>query len=63
MLFETVLSIAMLAIVIWDVRFLLPKASRERDPLALACAVLTGVLALVMWLMVGVSTGSVSSPE
>jgi uncharacterized membrane protein len=45
---------------IWTVRFLLPKAVRERDPFALTCAVLTAVLALIAWLLIGVGTRSVS---
>jgi hypothetical protein len=44
---ETVLSIAMLAGFIWAVRFLLPKALKEHDAMALTCAVLTAVLALL----------------
>jgi hypothetical protein len=55
---ETALSIAMLGIVLWVMGFLLPKALKERDPLALTCATLTGLLALFMWLMVGVTARS-----
>jgi hypothetical protein len=57
---ETVLSVAMLAMSIWAVRFLLPKAIKEHDPMALLCAVLTAVVALLMWLLVGVGARSVS---
>ena len=60
MTLETVLSIAMLGGFIWAVRFLLPKAVKQHDPLALTCAVLTAVLALVMWLLIGVGVRSVS---
>ena len=56
MALETVLSIATLGAFIWVVRFLLPKALKERDSMALACAVLSAILALLMWLLIGVST-------
>jgi uncharacterized membrane protein YozB (DUF420 family) len=58
MTLETVLSIAMLGGFIWAVRFLLPKALKEHDPMALVCAMLTAVLALLMWLFIGVGTRS-----
>lgn len=54
MTFETAFSVAMLAGFIWSVSFLLPKAVRERDALALSCALLTAVLALLAWLLTGV---------
>jgi hypothetical protein len=57
---ETALSIAMLGGFIWAVRFLVPRATKERDPMALACAVLTAVLALLMWLSIGIGMRSVS---
>ena len=56
MVLETVLSIATLGAFIWVVRFLLPKALKEHDSLALTCAVLSAILALLMWLLIGVST-------
>jgi hypothetical protein len=58
MLGETTLSIAMLAGFIWAVRFLLPRAIQERDVMAITCALLTAVLALLVWLLVGVSIRS-----
>ena len=54
MIFETVLSIATLGGFIWVVRPLVPNAVRERDRFALACALLTAVLALLLWLLIGV---------
>jgi hypothetical protein len=60
MTLETVLSVAMLGCFIWTVRFLLPKAIKQHDRMALACVVLTAVLALVLWLLIGVSTRSLS---
>jgi hypothetical protein len=54
MTLETVLSIVMLAGFIWAVRFLLPRAIKEQDGLALACAVLTAALSLCAWLLIGV---------
>jgi hypothetical protein len=55
---ETVLSIAMLGAFIWAVGFLLPRAIKEHDALALACAVLFAVLALFAWLLSGTGTRS-----
>ncbi len=55
---QTVLSTAALAVFIWVVGFLLPKALRQHDRLALTCAVLTGILALLLWLLTGVGTRS-----
>ena len=55
---DAVLSIALLSGFIWAVRFLLPKAVREQDGMALTCAVLTAVLALLAWLLIGVSARS-----
>ena len=54
MTFEVVVSIATLAGFIWAVRFMLPKALKEHDSLALASAVLTAVVALLAWLLIGV---------
>jgi hypothetical protein len=53
---ETVLSVATLGAFIWVVRFLLPKAVKAHDSMALTCAVLTAVFALLMWLLIGVGT-------
>jgi hypothetical protein len=55
---QTVLSTATLAVFIWVVRFLLPRAIRQHDALALTCAVVTGILALLLWLVIGVGTRS-----
>lgn len=60
MTLEMILSVAMLACFIWIVRFLLPKAIKQHDRMALTCVVLTAVLALVLWLLIGVGTRSVS---
>ena len=53
---ETILSIATLGAFIWAVRFVLPKALKEHDSMALTCTVLMAVLALLMWLLIGVGT-------
>lgn len=58
MAFDTVFSVLMLGTFIWVLRFMLPRAIQRQDPLAITCAALTGALALLMWLMVGVSTHS-----
>lgn len=56
MALETILSIATLGAFIWVVRFLLPRAIKEHDSMALTCTVLSAILALLMWLLIGVST-------
>jgi hypothetical protein len=61
MVTESLLSVVMLGGFIWAVRFMLPKAVREHDGLALTCAVLTALIALFGWLLVGVGVRSVSS--
>jgi hypothetical protein len=53
---EAVLSIATLAAFIWVVRFLLPRAAKEDDALAMTSAILATVLALIAWLLIGVRT-------
>ena len=53
---EAVLSIATLAGFIWVIRFLLPKAVKEDDALALTSAIVTTILALIAWLLIGVRT-------
>lgn len=58
MTLDMILSIAMLGSFIWAVRFMLPKAVKQQDGLALTCAVLTAVLALVAWLLIGVRVRS-----
>ena len=51
---EALFSVAMLAGFLWAVGFMLPKARREHDTLALTSAVLTAVLTLLGFLLVGV---------
>ena len=60
MALEVVLSVALLAGLIWAVRFLIPKAVREDDALALICAVATAVVALAAWLLIGVRVATLS---
>ncbi len=48
----------MLGAFIWAVRFLLPRAIKEHDALALASAVLFAVLSLLAWLLFGTGTRS-----
>ena len=58
MTLETFLSIAMLGAFIWAIRFMLPKALERHDGMALTSAVLTAVLALLAWLLIGVGARS-----
>jgi hypothetical protein len=44
-------SVAMLAVFLWTMRFLLPKALKEHDPLAIFAAVVTAALALLTFLL------------
>jgi hypothetical protein len=50
---EGALSIATLAVAIWVIRFLLPKAVREDNPLALVSALLSAALAVLLWFVAG----------
>jgi hypothetical protein len=56
MAFDTIASIMALGAFIWTVRFVIPRALREHDPMAIGCAVLMSVLALGLWLLIGVRT-------
>ena len=60
MTIEGALSVAMLGGFIWAVSALLPNAVKGGDPMALTCAVLTAILTLFGWLLIGVSAFSVS---
>jgi uncharacterized membrane protein len=51
---EAALSVAMLGGFLWAMRFLLPKALKEHDPLAIVAAIMTAALALLTWLLIGV---------
>jgi hypothetical protein len=51
---ELVFSVALLTAFLWAMRFLLPRAIKERDPLAIVCAVLFTLLAFAAWLFFGV---------
>ena len=51
---EAAFSVAMLGGFLWAMRFLLPKALKEHDSLAIASAVVTAALALLAWLLIGV---------
>ncbi len=55
---ETVLSVATLGGFLWTVRYLVPKALKEHGPFALGSALLTAGLALLTWLLIGVSVSS-----
>ena len=53
--FESAIHVAALSAFIWVVVFQLPKARREQGAFAVLCSVLTGLLALAVWLF-GVAT-------
>jgi hypothetical protein len=49
MALEPFLTVATLAVLIWMVGFLLPRAIEERDAVAITSAVLTTAIALLLW--------------
>ena len=51
---EAVFSVATLGGFLWALRFMLPRALKDRDALALASALLTALVALLAWLLIGV---------
>ncbi len=63
MTLEPILSVAMLGVLIWAVRFHLPRALREQDGLAVAAALLTILLALAGWALIGEGVRSDANPE
>ena len=52
---DSILPITTLAAFLWVVRFLLPRAARQEDRFALVCALLTLLLAALLWFFAGVS--------
>ena len=52
---ELIASVGMLGMFIWVCRFLLPRALKDRDSLGVSAAVLTGLLALFGWLLIGIA--------
>jgi hypothetical protein len=55
---EAVLSVAMLGGFLWAVGFLVPRALKEDDILAIGSAILTAGVALLGWLLMGVAVTS-----
>ena len=55
---ETFLSIATLSAFIWALRFLVPKALKSGDGMAVTCSVLMAILALLLWLLIGIGARS-----
>ena len=55
---ETFLSVATLSAFIWAVRFVLPKALKAGDGMAVTCSVLMAILALLLWLLIGIGARS-----
>jgi hypothetical protein len=58
MMFETLFSTALLAGFIWAMRFLVPRAIKQQDWLAVLSALLTAALALTAWLTFGIGLRS-----
>ena len=55
---ENILSVAMLGGAFWALLFLLPKARRVHDRFGVICAVVTALVGLIGWLLLGVGTHS-----
>ncbi|RPJ64743.1 MAG: hypothetical protein EHM24_22180 [Acidobacteria bacterium] len=58
MIVEVALSVAMLAMFLWELAFRLPKACRERDASGVGFSLPTCLIALFGWLFIGVGTRS-----
>ena len=55
---EMAFSVALLGGCLWAAMFLIPRAIREQDTFALACAVMVAVVAALGWLWIGVRVGT-----
>jgi hypothetical protein len=53
-LLDGAIEVIALGTAIWVFVFQLPRARREQDWFAVICSFLTGLLALIVWLFVGV---------
>jgi hypothetical protein len=47
-------SVLALGAFIWAMCFLLPKAVKQHEALAIGAAILTAALALITWLLIGI---------
>ena len=55
---ESVASVLMLGGCIWALRFLLPRARREGDGFGVVCSVLTALVCLFGFLLIGIAAVS-----
>jgi hypothetical protein len=55
---EAAVSVALLAMFLWELIFRLPRARRERDAFGVIVSMLTGLVALFGWLFLGIATRS-----
>jgi hypothetical protein len=55
---EIVLSVVMLGAFLWAAAFLIPRAVRERDALAIGSALMVAALAILAWLWIGIGVGT-----
>lgn len=55
---ETLLSVLLLGTPIWASVFEFPRAKREHDGFGVFCSLLTALVALIIWLLIGVGTHS-----
>jgi hypothetical protein len=55
---QDVVSLSLLSGLVWAVAFAIPKALRERNRFGAICALLTGGIALIGWLLLAAPTHS-----
>ncbi len=58
---ELIGSVGMLGLFIWTCRFLLPRALRDRDSLGISAAIMTGLIGLAGWLLIGIAVRALAS--
>jgi hypothetical protein len=51
---EVALSVALLAMFLWELAYRLPKACRDRDRFGVVFSLLTCLVALFGWLFIGI---------
>ena len=55
---DTALSVALLAMFLWEVGYRLPKAHRDGDRFGVVFSLLTCLVALFGWLFIGIAARS-----
>lgn len=55
---ELALSVSSLGAFLWVLLYQVPRARRRDEGFAIACSLLTGLIALLVWLFIGIRTDS-----